>query len=821
MFFNAMTNLSLPLLCFPLCERIHIPTTGPWTDANIHIRHPGERADWVWHPEPRIDEPAVVRFILECESPEAGETVVLHLSADQRFQFQFDGELVARGPDRCAPDRWTVQSYRLHLTGGRHRLEALVWWIGATAPHAQMSHRGGFLCATEDLARFGTGHAPWRVERLDRDLAFAHHPLTTYFDAGPCVIYPMASWHHPTPAVMPVTVAWPPDGNPCGVRREGWRLEPSRLPEQHRELIACGRIRAVMDGDHGAWREGVAPAHAAWHALLAGQGTVTIPAHTVCDVLWDLETYRSGACEPVVTGGAGTDCLIEWAESLYEAADAELLRTQDDYAGKGNRSAVEGKLWKGVGDRWLLDGSTATLPSLWWRSGRFLRLRISTAAQPLVIQRLAVRRTGYPFVDAATFCSDDPAWERTRPLLVEVLRACAHETWVDTPYYEQMCYVADSRLDCLATYVTWEDDRVCARTIELLDWSGQANGLVSERFPSRQAQVSTTFAMLWVLMVDDHLAWRGDRAFTRERLVGLRGLLEHVLALRGSDGLLGRLPGWSFIDWVRDPAWPIGTPPGALAGQSSIVNLVMVLALQAAARIECAVGETVLAQRCTDVADAVGALVARRWWDESRGLMRDDDSGQQYSEHAQALALLAGVLTAEEQQRCLGALDQGTGLTKATISFAFYVHEALYRGGRAAAVERRLVWWTTLPTRGLLTTIEQEDPTRSDCHAWGAHPLFHEAAAMAGVRPLAPGLERVLIAPQPGSRGLIDVAIPHPRGGHVVVRWERLDPGWRCWIELPEGVNGIFRFAGQEVVLHAGINQLTHHNQLNVVSSQA
>jgi alpha-L-rhamnosidase len=794
------------------CERILIPAEGLQGDANVQLRHPGERASWVWHPAAAVgasdSDVAVLRFGLDVVSPAGGEEVVLHLSADQRFQFRIDGELLVCGPDRSSPERWAVQSYRLHLDGGAHRFEALVTWLGSHAPQAQMSLRGGFICAAADAARFATGSAPWQVERLEQAITLQRFQVSTYYDAGSMVACDMRTWSQPAPAVAAVVIAGPPDGNPHGVRRTLWRLHPTRLPEQRHDLVGGGRIRAVMEGATEIWRETADPRLARWQALADARGVVDIPAGAEVQVLWDLEDYRCGWCELDVAGGAGAEVRAEWAESLYPVADEAAARTDCCRVSKGDRSQVDGRAWLGIGDRWILDGSAATLPALWWRAGRYVRLRIRAGAEAVRIARLAIRCTGFPYAEATPFASDDAAWEATRPLLVRVLRACAHETWVDTPYYEQLCYVGDSRLDCLATYVQWHDPRLCERTIELLDWSGRSEGLVAERFPSRNGQASTTFAMLWVLMVADHLDWRGDRAFTCARLVGLRGVIEHLLELRGADGLLGRLPGWSFVDWVRHPGWHNGIPSGVAEGRSSLVNLHLVLALQAAARIEQVVGDAMLAERCRALADVIGRAVVARWWDEPRGVMRDDDAGVHLSEHAQALTLLAGLLDGERERRCLAALADGSGLATATISFGFYIHEALYRGRRADAVERRLAWWKTLPARGLLTTVEHEDPVRSDCHAWGAHPLFHEAAAMAGIRPLAPGLACILVDPQPGSRGLVDVRIPHPGGGEVAVRWQRQGAGWSCRVELPPGTSGLFRHAGLERDLHPGVNDL-------------
>lgn len=67
------------------------------------------------------------------------------------------------------------------------------------------------------------------------------------------------------------------------------------------------------------------------------------------------------------------------------------------------------------------------------------------------------------------------------------------------------------------------------------------------------------------------------------------------------------------------------------------------------------------------------------------------------------------------------------------------------------ALFARLENWFDLPSQGFKTTPEQPEPTRSDCHAWGAHPLFHFYASILGIRPAAPGFSRVEIAPQLGQ----------------------------------------------------------------------
>ena len=60
--------------------------------------------------------------------------------------------------------------------------------------------------------------------------------------------------------------------------------------------------------------------------------------------------------------------------------------------------------------------------------------------------------------------------------------------------------------------------------------------------------------------------------------------------------------------------------------------------------------------------------------------------------------------------------------------------------------------------------LEQPEPSRSDCHGWGAHPLYHFFATVLGIRPAAPGFAEVEIRPLPGELAELAGELVHPRG---------------------------------------------------------
>jgi hypothetical protein len=221
---------------------------------------------------------------------------------------------------------------------------------------------------------------------------------------------------------------------------------------------------------------------------------------------------------------------------------------------------------------------------------------------------------------------------------------CAHETYMDCPYWEQLMYVGDTRLQALVTYTLTRDDRLPRTALRHFDASRLPSGLTQSRFPSRVTQVITPFALWWVVMVHDYALWRDDPALVRELLPGVRAVIDGFGRFRNAAGLIEAPAGWNFMDWV--PEWPSGVPPEGELGVSGPVNWLYVYALERAAQLEEWHGEPELAARARRLATALAADLDVALWDERRGLLADDLAHAHFSEHSQCLALLSGHLPA-------------------------------------------------------------------------------------------------------------------------------------------------------------------------------
>jgi hypothetical protein len=109
---------------------------------------------------------------------------------------------------------------------------------------------------------------------------------------------------------------------------------------------------------------------------------------------------------------------------------------------------------------------------------------------------------------------------------------------------------------------------------------------------------------------------------------------------------------------------------------------------------------------------------------------------------------------------------------------------------------------------GLTSTPENPEPTRSDTHAWAAHPNYGLLATVLGVRPASPGFHTVRIAPALGPLKHAEGTIPHPLGD-IEVAFDRVGAtGVRAIITLPPGLSGIFEWAGKGSPLHAGRQEI-------------
>jgi len=387
-------------------------------------------------------------------------------------------------------------------------------------------------------------------------------------------------------------------------------------------------------------------------------------------------------------------------------------------------------------------------------------------------------------------------------------RLCANETYYDCPYYEQLQYVGDTRIQSLISLYVSGDDRLVRNA--LLDYKESIiyEGLTQSRYPSASTQIIPPFSLYWVDMVHDYWTLRDDPQFIKGFLPGI----DQVLAWFGNridpkTGLLGKVEYWNFVDWAIEWPWigenRIGGVPmgGRIDGNSSILTMQFAYATQRAAELYESFGQPVEAAKYKLQAQKLTEAVYKNCWDEQKGYLADTPAKNDFSMHAQIFGVLTNTIPISRQKAFVAKFMDDKTLIQPTMYFRFYLTQALKKAGLADRYLETLGLWEKMLQNGLTTFAENPDPARSDCHAWSASPNYDFLATVAGIRPASPGFKTVRIEPALGALKFIKGQLPHPSGLIIFDLKRTGTDGIEGTVELPGSLSGTFIWKGKSVSL--------------------
>lgn len=757
-------------------------------------------ARWITVPSVSQFDYGVYHFRRSFELSAQPNSFIIHVTGDNRYQLFVNGERVVWGPARGDLNHWRFETIDIasHLKAGKNVLAAVVWNFGQYSPEAQVTDRTAFLLQGDTEAeRIVDTNSQWRCTRnaAYQPLNYTHAQMRGYFVAGPGdkvdgSTYPWG-WEQPEFDDSSWAEAQT-DGRWRGAPRDSrdapnrWLLVPRNIPlmEQKPERLATVRRLSGV----------IVPTE-----FPQQPAAFTIPANTKARLLLDQSHLTTAFPELIVSGGKGAVIELGYAESLFAP------RAQG--GGKGNRNEVEGKEFVGYYDNFTTDGGARRLfRPLWWRTYRYLDLKIETNEQPLTIEDLRGIYTGYPFEKKAKFEAGSQRLDKILEVGWRTARLCAHETYMDCPYYEQLQYVGDTRIQALVSLYNSGDARLMKNAIAQIDDSRTAEGATMSRAPTRQQQYIPTFSLWWIGMVHDYWWYQDDDQFVREMLPGVRAVLSFYERYEKPTGSLKQMPWWNYVDW----AWrqTTGVPPMANDGSSSVIDLQHLLALDWAFDLETALGSKRQAAEFREKAVRLRATIREVYWDSSRGLFADTPAKKEFSQQANSLAVLARVIEGDHARALVNVLLSDSSLTQCTYYFRHYLHSAVNQVGEGDRYLDLLGEWDKMLALGLTTWAETPEPSRSDCHAWSSSPNYELFRTVLGIDSAAPGFNRVSIRPFLGKLTQASGSIPHPKG-EIAVRLKLVAGDLDAEVTLPQHVTGEFVWRQQRRPLKSGLNKLS------------
>lgn len=777
----------------------------PSPHVNPSLKSEHWKASWVKVPGTPSYDYGVYFFRNTIELKDLPEKYIIHVSADNRYKLFVNGKWIGLGPARCDADNWIYETYDIagYLRKGTNIIGAQVWNFGEFKPWAQISLFTAFIVQgdserTELLNTPGT----WKCKKIE-----AYNPelldrgsLGAFKIVGPGdhVDGSFFPWNWEKEEFSEINWVSPEilsSGAPKGVGTDiTHALIPRTIPSMELRKINAPKIRQIDNKDAGTGE----------HKYLT---TFEFPANSKTKILLDQEELVTAYPIISVSGGENAKLRLTYAEALY-----------DEHGKKQNRDSIEHMEFKGNSDVFISDGEeNRTYTTLWFRTFRYILVEIETGEDALIINSLTPIFTAYPFQQKAYFESNDPMLNPLWDVAWRTARLCANEIYYDCPYYEQMQYVGDTRIQSLISLYISGDDRLMKKAINDYFNSINPEGLTQSRYPTEPRQIIPTFSLFWVSMIHDYLWHRSDYLFATRYLVSIQHALQwfenHI---DEKTGMLGPLEYWPFVDWAKEWPWDNekrigGVPPGGQSGNSSIITLQYAMTLDQAADIFSFYGLDDLASEYLAKADMLIESTRKNCWDKEKQLFADTPEMESYSQHANTFALLTNAIPKDERALFMEKVIRDTSLIQASIYFRFYLHRAAIQAGLGNKYLTYMEPWYKMINRGLTTFAEIPDleNTRSDCHAWSSSPLYELLATVAGIRPAAVGFESVIIEPHPGSLEWIKAGMPHYYGDiSIDLKFDKKGDV-NGTVSIPPGLKGIFVWDNQTMDLIPGKQRIS------------
>lgn len=729
--------------------------------------------------------------------PQASRTYRVRVSGDNRYKLSVNGKMVSIGPARSDVKHWNCEEVDLapYLHAGDNTLTAVVWNEGPDRPAANMTYRTGFLLHAVDKAAavFNTD-ASWKCME-DKSYSPVRVSVPGYYAAGPGERRDMRIKNNDWKNAMVISGINHVGQSGAFGTYPGWQLRKSDLPQRELTLERLAQIRQTENVKVD-------------NNFLKGKAPVTIPANTTAKIIIDNQVETNAYVTLLFSGGDDCKISIGYTEAFYDSMPKGYMSTPS----KGNRNDIKGKVFIGRTDTIISNGEQGQeFTTLMWRTYRYIVLTVKTAGTPLTLNDLYGTFTGYPFQLKASLNTKDNEMLQIFNVGWRTARLCAIETYMDCPFYEQLQYFGDARIQALVSLYMTGDDRLVKQLLDAADWSRNADGVTQSRYPASIEQWIQPYALHYIYTLHDYMMYANDTTFLKSKLIVERTILDYFHRYQTADGRVKGLPGWNFTDWVDNQAnWRAGVALPGTDGCNAIMDLQLLYAYQMAADLENRLGMKAYADLYLHRAAQLKETIIRKYWRSDKELLADRTDKEVFSQHTNALAILTGTVDGDKALAIAKRIEAGdTLLAPASIYFKFYTHEAMTEAGLGNNYLSWLGIWRDYLKLGLTTCGETSDinATRSDCHAWGASPNIEFFRTILGIDSDAPCFSKVAIRPHLGAIKKIGGTMPTPYG-NITVDYTVKGDGLTASISLPQETTGTFFWKGNEWQLKGGTNAL-------------
>jgi len=317
-------------------------------------------------------------------------------------------------------------------------------------------------------------------------------------------------------------------------------------------------------------------------------------------------------------------------------------------------------------------------------------------------------------------------------LCLNTLKLSMMEHYVDCPWREQALYVFDSRNQMLSGYYAFEggNSLYAYSNLKLISMDKTKSGLLSITYPCGKDLSIPSFSLHFFTSIWEYYLHTGDKAFLKEVYPKLLSVIKPFHD-NIEDGLVHTFVGeenWNFYDWSDYLDGPNRGKESATA--DAIINFLYVIALENLKKIS----------EAAEVSFPYGneaALVKMKaketFFDKDASLFTLHEGKREYTELANALAVICGAVTGEDAKVVCDKILRGE-TTESSLSLKCFLYDALlltdekYKQNILSEIRKNYKYMLDMGATSAWETIKGAsdfDNAGSLCHGWSAIPIYY------------------------------------------------------------------------------------------------
>ncbi len=318
-------------------------------------------------------------------------------------------------------------------------------------------------------------------------------------------------------------------------------------------------------------------------------------------------------------------------------------------------------------------------------------------------------------------------------ICMRTLKLCMLEHYVDCPWREQCLYTYDSRNQMLCGYYAFEDGnfQYAKANLELISQDSRQDKLLSICFPCAREKTIPAYSLYYILAVKEYIEHTGDIAFAKKKFKKLDDIIS-VFTNNMSDGLLCKLTSsehWNFYDWSEYLSGSCAASDDSVA--DVMIHLITVMALDC---FEYICKKTENPFPYSGLADAIRQNINQTFFRKSEGAYAITKNGNEFTEFANAFAVLTDTATGEAADRICENLLCGKW-SECSLSMKTFIYDALLKNNLSrysdvvlSDIRKNYSYMLDAGATSVWETLKgykDQEGSGSLCHGWSAIPVYY------------------------------------------------------------------------------------------------